>query len=188
MPIIDHFGIFAPFYERVFPAKENGTLALLSDLPVSGALLDAGGGTGRIAQTLRGKAAQIVVADISTRMLQQARRKKGLECVCTFTEVLPFQDGAFERIIMVDAFHHIVNHRQTAHELWRVLKPGGRIVIEEMDFRTVFVKLVAVMEKVALMRSHFLKPDQIAVLFKFYGADIRIEKEGYNSWIIIQKT
>ena len=79
MPLIDHFGMIAPIYELDFPPKENGKLTRLIDLPVSGALLDAGGGTGRIAQLRRGSAGQIVVADLSTKMLQRACRKQGLK-------------------------------------------------------------------------------------------------------------
>ena len=48
-----------------------------------------------------------------------------------------------------------------------VLKPGGSIVIEEPDIRKFTVKLIALAEKITLMRSHFLSPDKIAGLFKF---------------------
>jgi demethylmenaquinone methyltransferase/2-methoxy-6-polyprenyl-1,4-benzoquinol methylase len=47
----------------------------------------------------------------------------------------------------------------------RVLEPEGRSVIEEPDIRTFGVKLVALAEKILLMRSHFLSPIQIASLF-----------------------
>ena len=61
---------------------------------------------------------------------------------------------------MVDALHHVINHGQTAREMYRVLKPGGRIVIEEPDIRSFYVKLIAVAEKLLLMRSHFLSPQR----------------------------
>ena len=41
------------------------------------------------------------------------------------------QYESFERVIMVDALHHVYNHARAAAELWRFVKPGGRIVIEE---------------------------------------------------------
>ena len=59
---------------------------------------------------------------------------------------------------MVDALHHVIHQGQTAREMYRVLKPGGRIVIEEPDIRKFGVKLIAVAEKLLLMRSHFLSP------------------------------
>ncbi len=57
---------------------------------------------------------------------------------------------------MVNALHHVCNQQETVNELWRTLQPGGRIVIEEPDVRTFAVKLFALGEKLALMRSHFL--------------------------------
>ena len=88
---------------------------------------------------------------------------------------------------MVDALHHVIDQAATARELWRVLKPGGRLVIEEPDIRTFSVKVVALVEKMALMRSHFLSPSQIASLFHFPDASPRLEQEGNNAWVIIDK-
>ncbi len=79
---------------------------------------------------------------------------------------------------MVDALHHVINHQKTIDELWRLLKPGGRLVIEEMDLNQPLVKLVALAEKIALMRSHFLSPQAIAGLFPEVGGEIRIERLG----------
>jgi hypothetical protein len=38
------------------------------------------------------------------------------------------------------------------------------------------------------MRSHFLSPDEIAALFENFGAPTRIEKDGYISWVTIEKS
>lgn len=186
MPIFDHFGFFAPFYDRVFKPGERKLLFDLIGLPVAGALLDAGGGTGRISQFLRDQADRVVVADVSFEMLSQAHVKGGLLTTCTHTEKLPFPEGAFDRVIMVDALHHVCDHAETAQELWRVLKPGGRVVIEEPDVRTFGVKLLAVAEKVFGMRSHFLAPPAIGALFNSQAAT-RIVREGIISWVVVDK-
>jgi ubiquinone/menaquinone biosynthesis C-methylase UbiE len=174
MPLFDHFGFLAPLYETFIPPKDLGQIWAMADLPVSGALLDAGGGTGRIAQYMRGKADPVVVADLSSKMLVEAQKKDGLLPVCSHTENLPFPDESFARIIMVDAFHHVCNQRTTVDELWRLLQPGGIIVIEEPDVRTLAVKLVALVEKLALMRSHFLSPPRIADLFHYPSSRVRV--------------
>jgi demethylmenaquinone methyltransferase/2-methoxy-6-polyprenyl-1,4-benzoquinol methylase len=187
MPVFDHFGLLAPLYETFISPKDPQEMWALADLPVSGALLDAGGGTGRVAQFMVGKANPVVVVDISRKMLTEARQKDSLHPVCSYTESLPFPDKSFARIIMVDAFHHVCNQRQTAAELWRVLQPGGRIVIEEPDVRTFAVKLIALAEKLALMRSHFLSPPRIANLFISPDARVRVETGKFNAWVIVEK-
>lgn len=188
MPNFDHFDLLAPLYETFIPPKDPEEIWTLAELPVSGALLDAGGGTGRVAQFMLGKAEPVVIADLSCKMLAEASQKDGVNPVCTPTETLPFHDNTFARIIMVDALHHVYNHQGTMDELWRVLQPGGIIVVEEPDIRDFSIKLIALAEKLAFMRSHFLSPPRIAELFSYPGASVRIQKNGTTAFIIAKKT
>ncbi len=187
MPLLNHFDFLAPLYEKFIPPKEPQELWAFVEPPVHGALLDAGGGTGRIAQFMNGKAYPVVVADLSCKMLGEARQKDGLNPVCSQTEKLPFLNECFARVIMVDAFHHVCDQSETVDELWRILQPGGRLIIEEPDVRTFAVKLIAVGEKLALMRSHFLSPPRIADLFDFPNARVRLETGQHTAWIIVEK-
>jgi len=185
---MDHFNFLAPWYDRIIQPKDPQKLIEIADLPVMGTILDAGGGTGRIAQLLTGQAQRVVVSDPSFGMLQQARAKAGLDLICSHAENLSFPSNFFARIVMVDAFHHVSDQMQSARELWRVLLPGGRLVIEEPDIRLLSIKLVAIAEKLALMRSHFMNPNIIAQLFTYTDARTRIESEDHNAWIIVDKS
>jgi ubiquinone/menaquinone biosynthesis C-methylase UbiE len=186
MPPFGHFDLLAPLYETFFPPRDPRELLARTGLPC-GALLDAGGGTGRVSQFARGAADPIVVADLSHPMLIEARSKSGLHPVCSHTETLPFADSTFARIVMVDALHHVCDQRRTAAELWRVLAPGGRLVVEEPDVRHLAVKLIAIGEKLALMRSRFLAPPRIAELFRRPGASVRVDAGNGTAWIIVEK-
>ena len=187
MPAFDHFGVLAPSYEKFIKPKIPETMWRIANLPTVGALLDVGGGTGRTAQFMLDKASQVVVADVSIKMLRQAKLKIGLDVTCSGAEVLPFPDASFERVIIVDALHHVFDQQKTADELWRVLKPGGRLVIEEPDIRTWFVKVVALVEKMTLMQSHFLSPPKIEALFSGLGGRVWTELDGYVAWIVVEK-
>jgi ubiquinone/menaquinone biosynthesis C-methylase UbiE len=183
--MFDHFDILAPIYDRAIPFSQLEAMLKIAELPVDGILLDAGGGTGRVSAGLRPYVRGAFVVDFSSGMLAQAR-EKGLMAVQSPAEKLPFGEGTFERIIMVDALHHVHEQAKTIAELWRVLKAGGCLVIEEPDVRTWQVKILAIVEKLALMRSHFISPPAIAGLFPV-EARIVIETEGYGAWIIVRK-
>ncbi len=183
--MFDHFDLLAPLYDRAIPFSRLDLMLRVVNLPVDGFLLDAGGGTGRVAAALKPYTRDVVVADVSAGMLSQTRQKR-LTGVQAPSERLPFPDNVFPRIIMVDALHHVINQRETISELWRVLQPGGRLVIEEPDIRTLTVKFVAVVEKLALMRSHFLSPPKIVSYFP-PEAQINVEVERYNAWVVVEK-
>jgi ubiquinone/menaquinone biosynthesis C-methylase UbiE len=187
MKTLNHFEILAPYYDRFIKPHENERFRQICQLPVEGAMLDAGGGTGGKSHYLIGLVTTIIIADSSMGMLRQAQIKGGLVSVCSETEQLPFSDQSFARIIMVDALHHVINYKVTLAEFWRVLEPGGRIVIEEPDIRTTMVKLLAVFEKLALMRSQFISPQQISQVFDALNARINIETEKNIAWVIIDK-
>ena len=185
--MFDHFGLLAPIYEKFIRAKHPEALDELADLPVPGPLLDVGGGTGRVSQFLIDRARPVVIADLSLKMLKQTHDKEDLQPVCSHSERLPFPDGHFERVVMVDALHHVCDQQQTADELWRVLKPGGRIIIEEPDINRGLVKLVALGEKIALMRSHFLSPPEIVSLFARFPVQPVIHPDGHIARVVIDK-
>jgi ubiquinone/menaquinone biosynthesis C-methylase UbiE len=187
MASFNHFDFLAPIYDHFIKPKDPVKLRSLLKLPVSGNLLDVGGGTGRISIMLRDSVTRIVIADSSIGMLAQARNKNSFIIVCTDSEGLPFEDGSFERVIMVDAFHHVYDYKSTVEELWRVVKPGGRIVIEEPNIHTIPVMITAIVEKLALMRSHFISPLVIFNSFPYPNAKKQIESEGFTSWIVVDK-
>jgi ubiquinone/menaquinone biosynthesis C-methylase UbiE len=185
MSDFNHFRFVALFYDRLFAFLKPERLRQLLQVPVHGVLLDVGGGTGRVAQVLRSLADQVIVLDTSAAMLGRAR-DKGLLAVKGEAENLPFADDAMTRILMVDAFHHLRDQRQAAMETLRVLEPGGRLVIEEPNVEHIAVKLVALGEKVVLMRSSFQPPARVREIFEAFGGRVTIEREGFNFWAVIQ--
>jgi len=182
----DHFDLIAGLYNRAAQFSAPAPLLDLLALPPSGLMLDAGGGTGRVAEALRSMVREVVVADLSRGMLRHAA-DKGLATACALAEHLPFASSAFDRIIMVDALHHVFDQRQTATELWRVLSPDGRIVIIEPDIHKFAVKLIAIGEKMLFMRSHFLPAEKIAALFANQITHMGVFFDESNVWVWAEK-
>ena len=187
MPLLDHFSVIAPFYDLVF-SRTNADQVYRHLQPRPGdRMLDVGGGTGRVAQFFLGKVARICILDPSPKMLAEGRRK-GICITQGEAEEIPFPAEAFDRIIMIDAFHHLRDQAAAAGELARVLSRGGRLVIEEPDIASPAVKMVALGEKLLLMRSHFRTPEEVSSLFAEHGMRAWVEKDGRTVWVIVERT
>lgn len=183
---MDYFDLIAPIYDWFSKPPEGTRLHRLLRLPTEGWLLDAGGGTGRVSYSLRNCVGQVLVNDLSHRMLKKAGAK-ALNPVRARVEDLPYPDGCFGRILVVDSLHHFSDQGEAIRNLLRVLKPGGRLVIEEFDLSHKAVRLLAIAEKIMLMRSRFLKPEEIRAMITSNGFPARIERDGYAAWIIADK-
>jgi ubiquinone/menaquinone biosynthesis C-methylase UbiE len=182
----DHFDLISGIYNRTAKFQVSGRLMELLALPVDGLILDIGGGTGRVSESLLNQVSGAIVADPSRGMLHFSI-ERGIAAICTPAETLPFAACVFDRIIMVDALHHVSNQHQTIDELWRVLAVGGRITIVEPDIHRFSVKLIAIGEKMLFMRSHFLSSDRIAALFPQDHIRIQIIEDEINVLVCAEK-
>ncbi len=188
MPTFDHFGLIAPHYDRLASFRRGERLAELLGLPTAGSLLDAAGGTGRVAQQLAPQAGMTVVIDSSRPMLREAAAKPGLAIVQAEVEHMPLVRRSQARIVMVDAFHHLRDQEQALADMARVLAPGGRLVILEPDLHRLGARLVALAERLLLMRSRFRYGEDIARMAIRLGLTSRFQRDGEGSvWIVAER-
>jgi len=186
--MFNHFDFIAPWYDRIIRLAVSPRLTDVLKLPGDGILLDAGGGTGRSSFHLRPLVGRLVLCDFSLPMLRQGQAKGGMELTQARAEALPFRDSAFDRVLVVDALHHFFDQQAAIRELIRVLKPGGRIVIEEPDRRQWIIKVLAVAERMALMRSRIHPMTDIVDMVAGAGLAVQIEQGNrFTSWIIADK-
>jgi len=178
-----HFDLIAHLYDRIFRFHGPEQLLKLLQPQSSDRILDLGGGTGRVSATF-GSNHMIVVCDSSWGMLKEAQQK-GLAACCGVAERLPFANNSFERILVIDAFHHFSHQETAASEALRVLSPAGRLVIEEPDIRCPWVKFIALAERLLLMRSRFLSLGTLTQLLETAGAQALASQENNCTvWLV----
>lgn len=98
--------------------------------------LDIGCGTGwavrHAADVLKGNG-QFYGIDMSEKMIEKAtensRGYKNTHFYQAIVEKLPFEDNFFDSAICTNSFHHYLDPSKALDEVYRVLKPGGRIYI-----------------------------------------------------------
>jgi demethylmenaquinone methyltransferase/2-methoxy-6-polyprenyl-1,4-benzoquinol methylase len=186
--MFDHFDFIAPWYDRIVRLAVSARLTEALKLPIDGTLLDAGGGTGRSSFHLRPLVGHLVICDFSLPMLRQAKAKGGMALAQARAEELPFRDSAFDRVMVVDALHHFFDQPAAIREFIRVLKPGGRLVIEEPDRRRWIIKMLAVAERTVLMRSRIHPMTDIVDMIAAEGFSAQIESGNrFTSWVIADK-
>ncbi len=104
-------------------------------------VLDLAGGTGDLALKLAEKVAptgQVVLADINASMLQVGRERLFNQGILVHyaqvnAEQLPFADASFDLITLAFGLRNVTDKEAALHSLFRVLKPGGRLLILEFS-------------------------------------------------------
>jgi len=102
---------------------------------------DLGAGTGFIAAGLVDKVSKVHVVDGSIAMLDGARRNLAAYPNVEYHEAdltrLPFDDGTLDVVFANMVLHHIPEPLDVIREMLRVLRPGGRVLISNMETHTV---------------------------------------------------
>lgn len=106
-------------------------------------ILDIAGGTGDLAGQygrIVGPEGRVILADINANMLALGRDKllnRGLGSELAYVQAdaqcLPFADNSFDAVSIAFGLRNLVSKEQALSSIWRVLKPGGRVLILEFS-------------------------------------------------------
>lgn len=124
-------------------AQRDATLRVLQPQPGE-RILDVGSGPGLLALQIADLVAptgSVTGIDVSADMvrLAQSRQHQATSQECLVfrdgdATSLPFADAAFDAAVSTQVYEYVNNLTQALDELYRVLRPGGRVVIVDTDW------------------------------------------------------
>jgi ubiquinone/menaquinone biosynthesis C-methylase UbiE len=145
----------ADFYTRFLDARTavederrvKQLIMTLLQLEDGLSVLDVGSGTGADTTTVAEAVApngRAVGLDYSERMVDEARSRVAdsglpIEFVHGDAHALPFDDDSFDRCRAERVLIHVADPAKAIGEMVRVTKPGGRVVISDLDLETLFL-------------------------------------------------
>jgi SAM-dependent methyltransferase len=99
---------------------------------------DLGAGEGTLAQLLAQRAEKVIAVDLSPKMVQfgqqlaQQHGLQNLEYRIGDIEEPPIDSESLDLAILSQALHHAEHPQRAIHAAYRILKPGGRIVVLDL--------------------------------------------------------
>lgn len=108
-----------------------------AELSPTAVVADVGTGTGFVLQGLVDKAVELVGFDASADMLAVARHNLATHPHVSLRlaegRSLPAADNSFDAVFANMYLHHAPKPLETIREMVRILKPGGKLIITDLD-------------------------------------------------------
>jgi SAM-dependent methyltransferase len=92
---------------------------------VRGSLIDLGCGKVPLYQAYKDYITESLCVDWPASL----HKNPFLDTECDLNLPLPFQDEHFDTIVLSDVLEHISNPQQLCHEMHRILKPDGKVIL-----------------------------------------------------------
>jgi len=135
------FDKVAAGYDRTNAILSGGNAALWRTATVRAidpkpgeTILDIAAGTGTSAKAIAKSGADVVALDFSPGMVAEGRKRHpDLAFVEGDAESLPFPPSSFDAVTISFGLRNVNNPQLALGEMYRVLKPGGRVVICEFS-------------------------------------------------------
>lgn len=120
-----------------FPVSVREKAIEQIDIKAGMTIADIGAGTGFITEGLLNHPVQIMAVDESEIMLDTMRQKfagqERIHYLLSESEALKLADHSVDHALANMYLHHVERPSAAIAELYRILKPGGKLVITDLD-------------------------------------------------------
>ncbi|MDP2182681.1 MAG: class I SAM-dependent methyltransferase [Actinomycetota bacterium] len=147
-------------------------------VPRGGRLIDIGGGTGALAAKLSHTLdAEVIVLDPTPEMIRYVPTEPLVHAVLGSAEDMPLDDAFADAVIVSDAFHHFHDQEGAAREFSRVVRPGGGVVVLELDPSGLVMRIIVAVEKLLGEPGAFFTPEGMCAFMAEAGIDGECTRE-----------
>ncbi len=126
--------------ERGYDVGEMCARVVEGARPIAGRVLDVGTGPGRFAILLAKEEAGVATLEFEAEGVDTARKNAADAGVADRIRFLrgdaarlPFADGTFDLVASANLIHHLEKPAESVREMLRVCKPGGRLVVADVN-------------------------------------------------------
>jgi 2-polyprenyl-3-methyl-5-hydroxy-6-metoxy-1,4-benzoquinol methylase len=93
-------------------------------------LLDVGCGSASLLALMKQRGFRVMGLDFSSEAAAVAKQENGIHVVVGSLEDAAFPDGSFDIVTLFHVMEHVTNPRDVLHEVGRILRPAGSIVLQ----------------------------------------------------------
>jgi len=127
-PFEEYASQYEDWFERNKFLYESELRAIREQLPKSGKGIEIGVGSGRFAAPLG-----IKLGVEPSRKMRELAQSRGIKAIEGVAEKLPFHNSQFEFTLMVTTICFVDDIHTSFQEAYKVLKPGGYLIIGFID-------------------------------------------------------
>lgn len=172
----DHFLHYSADFVRWHTSAMVERLQLVAD----DVLVDLGGGTGMYSLDIVDQVPlhnPVIVVDPFPQMLQQIPADAPAERVAEDALVFSEQPREYDKVLIKEAVHHVEERERLFGNLYRRLRPGGRVLLVHVPPELDYPLFQAALER---SLSWHANPDELEVALQRVGFDVQRERRIYR--------